>query len=74
MAVTTVGTWLAIKDVSWCQEQDEGPAFRIADSVELGVSAPLGAADAMGVGDHLKARIFDHFPRLVVVGRVAAVA
>ena len=26
------------------------------------------------VGDHLKARIFDHFPRLVVVGRVAAVA
>ena len=24
---------LAIMDVSWCQEQDEGPAFRIADSV-----------------------------------------
>ena len=23
---------LAIMDVSWCQEQDEGPAFRIADS------------------------------------------
>ena len=41
---------LAIMDVSWCQEQDEGPAFRIADSVELGVSAPLGAADAMGQG------------------------
>ena len=39
---------LAIMDVSWCQEQDEGPAFRIADSVELGVAAPLGAADAMG--------------------------
>ena len=37
-------------DVSWCQEQDEGPAFRIADSVELGVAAPLGAADAMGQG------------------------
>ena len=37
---------LAIMDVSWCQEQDEGPAFRIADSVELGVAAPLGAADA----------------------------
>ena len=32
---------LAIMDVSWCQEQDEGPAFRIADSVELGVAAPL---------------------------------
>ena len=31
---------LAIMDVSWCQEQDEGPAFRIADSVELGVAAP----------------------------------
>ena len=31
-------------------EQDEGPAFRIADSVELGVAAPLGAADAMGQG------------------------
>ena len=30
---------LAIMDVSWCQEQDEGPAFRIADSVELGVAA-----------------------------------
>ena len=41
---------LAIMDVSWCQEQDEGPAFRIADSVELGVAAPLGAADAMGQG------------------------
>ena len=41
---------LAIMDVSWCQEQDEGPAFRIADSVELGVAAPLSAADAMGQG------------------------
>ena len=41
---------LGIMDVSWCQEQDEGPAFRIADSVELGVAAPLGAADAMGQG------------------------
>ena len=41
---------LAIMDVSWRQEQDEGPAFRIADSVELGVAAPLGAADAMGQG------------------------
>ena len=41
---------LAIMDVSWCQEQDEGPAFRIADSVKLGVAAPLGAADAMGQG------------------------
>ena len=41
---------LAIMDVSWCQEQDEGPAFRIADSVELGVAAPFGAADAMGQG------------------------
>ncbi len=37
---------LAIMDVSWCQEQDEGPAFRIP-GVELGVAAPLGAADAM---------------------------
>ena len=41
---------LAIMDVSWCQEQDEGPAFRIADSVKLGVTAPLGAADTMGQG------------------------
>ena len=32
---------LAIMDVSWCQEQDEGPALRIADRVELGVAAPL---------------------------------
>ena len=37
---------LAIMDISWCQEQDEGPAFRIADSVELGVAAPLGAVAA----------------------------
>ena len=41
---------LAIMDVSWCQEQDEGPALRIADNVELGVAVPLGAADAMGQG------------------------
>ena len=42
---------LAIMDVSWCQEQDEGPAFRIADSVEAWCCGPpLGAADAMGQG------------------------
>ena len=34
---------LAITDVSWCQEQDEGPAFRIADSAELSVAAPFSA-------------------------------
>ena len=50
---------LAIMDVSWCQEQDEGPAFRIADSVELGVAAPLGAADAMGQGPLFRRRRSD---------------
>lgn len=41
---------LAIMGVSRGQEQDEGPALVVADSMELGVTAPFGAADTIGQG------------------------
>src|SRR5208337_1352085 len=40
----------AIMQVSGCQEQDAGPAFLVADGMELGVASAFRAADTMSQG------------------------